>query len=312
MDFKSLNEELKYFLEDERPLISPENLMWGNDYVVNDSFYTYKFTGLDGDLAWFKDKNDEKVSFPKESEFKRPWNYFNDSQPIQPLPQYKLEPNKAKSNNLRRDYIQAHGKEYQESLNEDTGMYGGFYKEELKLIDKLTDLIQTPAIVEHKSLITDRIELELDKEICGYGARFTIYNHITNENSDGSGVYHVMIDLHNFMPKQMPYEMIEILDELPLRMKDSYYIINEDTEDLESIPQKAADIINDILVKLNNIVKDDEYKPYQVMNKDTGDVWEFSDLKDAKTKETEEREKDFHADLRTAKVNKSGEFVKWV
>ena len=39
---------------------------------------------------------------------------------IDPVPQYMLEPNKAKANNLRRDYIKTHGKAYEsvtESVN---------------------------------------------------------------------------------------------------------------------------------------------------------------------------------------------------
>lgn len=37
-----------------------------------------------------------------------------DNKGIDPLPNYMLEPNKAKSNNLRREYIQTHGKPYEE------------------------------------------------------------------------------------------------------------------------------------------------------------------------------------------------------
>jgi hypothetical protein len=45
-----------------------------------------------------------------------------DNKGIEPLPNYKLEPNKAKANNLRRDYIQTHGKAY-EGLNEKVPTY---------------------------------------------------------------------------------------------------------------------------------------------------------------------------------------------
>ena len=37
-----------------------------------------------------------------------------DNKGIDPLPNYMLEPNKAKANNLRREYIQSHGKPYEE------------------------------------------------------------------------------------------------------------------------------------------------------------------------------------------------------
>ena len=40
-----------------------------------------------------------------------------DNKGIDPVPNYMLEPNKAKANNLRREYVQTHGKTY-ESLNE--------------------------------------------------------------------------------------------------------------------------------------------------------------------------------------------------
>ena len=45
-----------------------------------------------------------------------------DNKGIDPIPNYMLEPNKAKANNLRRDYVQTHGKTY-ESLNEELEKY---------------------------------------------------------------------------------------------------------------------------------------------------------------------------------------------
>lgn len=37
-----------------------------------------------------------------------------DNKGIDPVPNYMLEPNKAKANNLRRDYVQTHGRPYEE------------------------------------------------------------------------------------------------------------------------------------------------------------------------------------------------------
>ena len=37
-----------------------------------------------------------------------------DNKGIDPVPNYMLEPNKAKANNLRRDYVQTHGNPYEE------------------------------------------------------------------------------------------------------------------------------------------------------------------------------------------------------
>ena len=45
-----------------------------------------------------------------------------DNKGIDPVPNYMLEPNKAKANNLRRDYIKTHGKTY-EGLNEKVPTY---------------------------------------------------------------------------------------------------------------------------------------------------------------------------------------------
>lgn len=198
-------------------------------------------------------------------------------------------------------------------LVEDTGMYGGFYKDELNIINGILNSIKEHPCLEYKSLITNGIELELDKEKCGYGARFTVFCEITNEDYRGNGLYHVWVKLHNFMPNQMPYEIKEILsDFLVPRSQDTYYVVNKDVQSLNGVVKESADIINSLLNKISKVSVTDEFLPYQVMNKDTGDVWEFDNLRDAKRKEAIEREKDFYADIRTAKVNRAGELQKWV
>lgn len=52
----------------------------------------------------------------EEGTWKTSINFPSHNKGIDPVPNYMLEPNKAKANNLKRDYIQTHGKEYKQEL----------------------------------------------------------------------------------------------------------------------------------------------------------------------------------------------------
>ena len=52
----------------------------------------------------------------EEGTWKNSINFPADNKGIDPVPKYMLEPNKAKANNLKREYTQTHGKEYNQEL----------------------------------------------------------------------------------------------------------------------------------------------------------------------------------------------------
>lgn len=203
---------------------------------------------------------------------------------------------------------------------EDTGMYGGFYKEEKELMSLINTRIQG---FDKKFRCVNRlyysvkdtnIEIYLDNDKCGYAARLTIGTHITNEDYKGNGKYHVIVTLHNFMAKEMPYEVREILDELSYRTSNSYYLIDKDVDklDLNVLTSEVVVLLNEKLSKIETLEIVETSKPYQVINKDNGDVFEFDSVSEARAKADTLKDQDFQADIRIAKVDKSGTFLKWI
>ena len=203
---------------------------------------------------------------------------------------------------------------------EDSDMYGGFYKEQKELISLINTRIQGLDVKLkcvtrlYYSGENTNIEIYLDNDKCGYAARLTIGTHITNEDYRGNGKYHVVVTLHNFMPRQMPYEVKEILDELSYRTPDSYYLIDKEVDklNLKALTSETVAILNEKLRKIEALEIVETSKPYQVINKDNGDVFEFDSVSEARAKANLLKDQDFQADIRIAKVDKSGTFLKWI
>lgn len=107
-DFDTYDEAIEWFANDLLKYNSEEDLY---DCIKEGSFVIYddKLNAQLGTTGIKAGKLDTSLRFPTGT-----------NKGIDPVPQYMLEPNKAKANNLRRDYIKTHGKPYEsvtESVN---------------------------------------------------------------------------------------------------------------------------------------------------------------------------------------------------
>ena len=95
-DFNTYDEAIEWFANDLLSNNSEEDLY---DCIKEGSFVIYddKLNAQLGTANIKKGKLDTSLKFPS-----------GKSKGIDPLPQYMLEPNKAKANNLRREYMQTH------------------------------------------------------------------------------------------------------------------------------------------------------------------------------------------------------------
>ena len=95
-DFNTYDEAIEWFANDLLSNNTEEDLY---DCIKEGSFVIYddKLNAQLGTTNIKKGKLDTSLKFPS-----------GKSKGIDPLPQYMLEPNKAKANNLRREYMQTH------------------------------------------------------------------------------------------------------------------------------------------------------------------------------------------------------------
>ena len=95
-DFNTYDEAIEWFANDLLSNNSEEDLY---DCIKEGSFVIYddQLNAQLGTTNIKKGKLDTSLKFPS-----------GNSKGIDPLPQYMLEPNKAKANNLRREYMQTH------------------------------------------------------------------------------------------------------------------------------------------------------------------------------------------------------------
>lgn len=103
-DFDTQDEAIEWFANDLLNNNSEEDLY---DCIKEGSFVIYD-DKLNAQLGTTNIKAGKLDTTPR---------FRTNSKGIDPVPQYMLEPNKAKANNLRIDYIKTHGKAY-ESLTE--------------------------------------------------------------------------------------------------------------------------------------------------------------------------------------------------